>query len=576
MKLGANIPVGQVDKSVRELKTLTELLAARRHQDAPWLVCPTNAARDASAARASFAGIHRSASEFGVALLKSGVPPRSRVVMIADNGPEFFWAFFGALLANMVPVPVHTPFLVSDIGEYAERVKHVIEESSARLVVLGTAYERLAPLLPLAHAFAELVDIARSGMRCQRLPIEEVSPDSVAFIQYSSGSTRRPRGVELTHGAVLENVRAIGAHVGAHSAASWLPMFHDMGLGAMLHTLHYGTRFVLMRPTQFLREPASWLWAMSRFGATITAAPSFAYALCASAAKVPDDALRGLDLKVWRVALNGSEMVHCETLEAFCRRFARFGFAAEAMMPVYGLAENVLACTFPPLGRAPRVDQVDRAALEGRGLAEPASVNPRRIASVGRPLPGQEVRVVDSAERAIGERTVGHIQIRGSSVMRAYCARPDETRAAFTPDRWLRTGDLGYLADGELFIVGREKEVIKRAGAKYDAADMQSVVGEVEGVKAGGVSVFGLESAQSGREQVIVVAESQNRHPEPEVLRRAIERAVVRVYSLTPDDVVIVKRGTLPKTSSGKLRNDVCRRRYLGGILNRVGGASST
>jgi acyl-CoA synthetase (AMP-forming)/AMP-acid ligase II len=329
-----------------------------------------------------------------------------------------------------------------------------------------------------------------------------------------------------------------------------------MGLiGGLLMPLYCGNPLVLLSPQAFLLDPKRWLWAIHRHRATISTAPNFAYQLIA--ARVDDAELTGLDLSCWRLALNGAEPVLGATMDTFSKRLAPHGFDARALTPVYGLAEVALGAVFPVLGRGPRLDVVDAEALATEHVAVPAAAG-SSFASVGQPLPGFAVRVVDSAGQPLGERIVGEIQLQGPSVMVGYLHRPDATTGAMA-DGWLRTGDLGYMADGELFIVGRHKDLIVKGGRNYAPQDLEHAAEQVAGVRKGCVIAFGAADEALGTEAVVLVAESREPESAHAALGKAIAQRVAEAVGLHPDHVAIVPPGTVPKTSSGKLQRSRCK-----------------
>jgi len=398
------------------------------------------------------------------------------------------------------------------------------------------------------------------------------SAGATALIQYTSGSTGQPKGVLLTHANLLANIRAMGEAAQASSRdvfASWLPLYHDMGLiGAWLGSLYYGMRLVLMPPQRFLGRPARWLWAIHRYRATLSAGPNFAYEILA--AKVPDDEFEGLDLSSWRLAFNGAEPVRAATLERFARRFARHGFDARALAPVYGLAECGLGLTFPPLGRAPRIDRIDPAVLARSAKAHPLAVDAAgamSVVSCGRPLRAHQVRVVDALGGEAAERVEGRIEFRGPSATSGYLNNSEAT-AKLVRKGWLDTGDVGYIAEGELYVTSRIKDLIIRGGQHIHPYDLEESVGALSGVRKGCVAVFGATDRASGTERVVVVVET---HPLEGEARAALRRSIAELahaqLGVPADDIVLVGERVVLKTSSGKIRRAACRELYERGLL---------
>ena len=378
----------------------------------------------------------------------------------------------------------------------------------------------------------------------------------------------------LSHANLLANVRAMWGASRISSAdtfVSWLPLYHDMGLiGACIGSLFVGYRLVLMSPLEFLSKPSRWLWAIHDHRATVSAAPNFAYELCVN--KLGDADLDGLDLSSWRLAFNGAEPVSTDTIERFASRFARYGFRRESMFTVFGLAEGVLGVTFPPVGRGPLIDCVDRDALMRDGIAKPARAgdpNALRFVSCGVPLPGHEVRVVDGAHE-LPERVQGRVQFRGPSATRGYYKNPSANTDLFADD-WLNTGDLGYFAAGELYLTGREKDLIVRRGVNIHPAELEAAVAELPGVRKGGVAVFPATDPRTGSERLVVLAETRVTDAgERDQIVAAITRLAADRIGTPPDDVVLTPPRSVLKTSSGKIRRTMSRELYEQGALGRT------
>jgi 1-acyl-sn-glycerol-3-phosphate acyltransferase len=349
---------------------------------------------------------------------------------------------------------------------------------------------------------------------------------------------------------------------------SWLPLYHDMGLiGAWLGSLYFAAPLVVMSPLTFLVRPEQWLWAIHRHRATLSASPNFGFGLCLH--KIDDKAVTGLDLSSLRMVANGSEAVLPDTIRQFSARFAKYGFRREAMAPVYGLAENGVGLAFPPLGCAPIIDRVDRAALTQQARAVPAAPDdPTALEFVacGRPLPGHEIRIIGPTGE-LGEREEGQLQFRGPSATSGYFDNPAKNLELFDGN-WLNSGDLAYIAGGDVYITGRSKDVIIRAGRHIYPEEIESAAGDVPGVRKGCVVVFGARDPRRGTERVVVLAET--RETEPAVwaqLRKQIEEAAAPLLDAPPDEIVLAPPRTIPKTSSGKLRRASARQLFEHGEL---------
>ena len=522
---------------------------ARAEPDRPQVILR---AEDGSEQAITYGELARRAAAVAADLGRLGVGAGDRVALMLPTGADFFYCFLGIQLAQAIPVPIYPPFRADRMEEYATRQAGILRDAEVVLLITTGRGETLGKLLrPLVPSLVEVADAAQLRRRPAPWPLVPRGGERPALIQYTSGSTGDPKGVLLTHANLLANVRAIGEALQfgpGDIGVSWSPLYHDMGLiGAWMAPLYFGFPIVILSPLAFLSRPERWLWAMHTHRATMSVGPNFGYELCAR--KIPDEALEGLDLSAWRAALNGSEPVRPETIERFCRRFGPYGFRPEAMLPVYGLAECSVGLATPPVGRGVRLD--------------------RGVVSVGQALPGHEIRIVDDGGGAVEERVEGRIQFRGPSAMQGYFRRPDAT-AAITFDGWLDTGDLGYCAGGELYITGRRKDVILKAGRNLHPQDIEAAAAEVEGVRRGCVAAFGAPDRTQGTERLVVAAETRE-HDEAarERMRAAILGRLLDTIGVPADGVVFLDPGTLPKTSSGKLRRAECRRAYEQGRLGK-------
>jgi len=513
------------------------------------------------------------ASAIAAGLVERRLEVGERVALMLRTEAAFFEAFFGVLLAGGVPVPIYPPLRPDQIEDYARRQIGILGNAEARWLVTFPEAQRVAGLL--RSRLANLKQVVTTDVLCLAgAPppgVRAVASDP-ALIQYTSGSTGEPKGVILTHANLLANIRGIAAAIelGPHDVGvSWLPLYHDMGLiGTWLTALHFGVPIAILSPLAFLSRPARWLWTLHAHGGTVSPAPNFAFELCVR--RIDDREIEGLDLSRWRLALNGSEPVSSDTIDRFTRRFAQHGFRPEAMCPVYGLAESSVALTTSPMGRGPRVDRIARESFQARREAAPAAAddpNPLRFVACGRPIPAHEVRIVDAAGRALPDRIEGRIEFRGPSVTAGYFRRPEATRQAMHDD-WMDSGDLGYFADGELFVTGRRKDMIIKAGRNLYPQEVEEVVGEIADVRKGCVAAFGVPDPEAGTERFVVVAETRvEEGPRHEVLRSAVVERVVATLGVPPDVVVIAPPRTVRKTSSGKIRRSATRDAFLAGTL---------
>jgi 1-acyl-sn-glycerol-3-phosphate acyltransferase len=515
----------------------------------------------------SVGALRRKARHAAGRLRQRQVAPGDRVAIMLPTGEDFFIAFFAALYAGAVPVPIYPPVRAAQLEDHLRRQAGVLGHAGATVLIAPQEMRPAATLLrSLVESIAAVITVPallETGDDAGELPEQGAE---LALLQYTSGSTGAPKGVALTHANLLANIRAMGAVMEASSAdtfVSWLPLYHDMGLiGAWLGSLYYGAKLVVMPPQSFLVRPERWLWAIHRHRGTLSAAPNFAFELCLG--RIEDSAIAGLDLSPLRMVANGAEPVSAATIARFEARFGRYGFRGDAMAPVYGLAENAVGLAFPPPGRAPIVDRISRSALTRSGRAEPASAAEPAVELVacGRPLPGHEIRVVDDTGREPGERYEGRLQFRGPSATRGYFRDEKKTRELFS-DHWLESGDLAYVANGDVFITGRSKDIVIRAGRHIYPSEIEEAVGQVEGVRKGGVAAFGTVDARTGTERLVVLAETRVFDEAPRAaLRARIVAATNDILEAPPDEVVLVPPRTVPKTSSGKLRRATARQLY--------------
>ena len=531
----------------------------------------------------TYAWLWRRAVAVAGALRARGIGRRDTVTIMLRTEAAFFPAFFGTLLAGAIPVPIYPPFRADRIAEYAKRQVGILSNAGTRLMITFAEVERLAvvlrgqiPTLTTVTTLDDLAPAADEGGPLPPRPPVWLTAEDPALIQYTSGSTGQPKGVLLTHGNLLANIRAIGAGLDIRPedvAVSWLPLYHDMGLiGAWLGMLYFGIPVTILSPLAFLSRPARWLWAMHAHRATLAVAPNFAFDLCVN--KITDEEIEGLDLSSLRVMLNGSEAVLPETLTRFAGRFGAAGFDPHAMRPVYGLAECSVGLTFTPRRDPTRVDRVDRRFQE-TGRAMPSTDRDAlAFVSCGGALPGHEIRIVNQAGATVADRTEGRVQFRGPSMMAGYYRNQAATQAVTTPDGWLDTGDLGYVADEELFLTGRRKDVVIKGGRNIYPHEAEAVVAAIDGVRKGCIAVFGVADTALGTERLVVVAETRETDPAVrDRLQRRILETVSDALGVPPDTVVLARPGAVLKTSSGKVRRAATRDAYRAGTLDRGHGS---
>ena len=566
---------GTVEPAPARTRTLLEVLDwhVQQHADRRHILFYPG---DGEPEEMTFGDLDRRSRAVSAGLRALSLQPRQTVGIMLPSGLDYFAAFFGVQRAGGIPVPLYPPARKSQIEDHLRRQAGILKTAESVLLITFPEVLTLARLLraqvPTVQRLTTVADL--SSLATTEAGYPPVGADDVAFLQFTSGSTGNPKGVTLTHANLLANLRAIGPAVEMSPAdvvVSWLPLYHDMGLiGSWMGSLYYATPLILMSPLTFLARPARWLQAIHRHRGTLSPAPNFAYELCV--ARIADDEIAGLDLSSWRYAMNGAEPVSPEAMRRFSERFAAYGFNPKALAPVYGLAENSLALAFTPLGRGPRIDAVERDRFQRTGKAVPAdqaapAEDALRFVSCGVPVPGHEIRVVDEAEREVGERQEGRIEFRGPSATSGYWRNPEATAALIRGD-WLDSGDRGYIAEGEVHITGRDKDIIIRAGRNLYPQELEEAVGEIPGVRKGCVAVFGAADRATGTERLVVLAETRERDEAArEALREAIQGRAVDLLGAPADDVVLAPPHAVPKTSSGKIRRAASRELYEQGRI---------
>ncbi|MBI2169193.1 MAG: AMP-binding protein [Actinobacteria bacterium] len=533
--------------------------------------------------RVEWGRLHEEARGVAAGLQARGVGPGDHVALLAGTSRALVTAIEAVWWCGATVVVLPLPMRLGSVEEFVDGTRRRIRRADTSLLVADPALLEFWSPAPRSGGrsgpgphdppIALLGELGGHEHAYER-PADD--PESLAILQFTSGSTADPKGVMLPHRCVTANLDGIAAAAELDPehdvVVSWLPLYHDMGLiGTLTLPMTTGTDLVLAAPQDFLASPRRWMEWMSAFGGTATAGPNFSYALAARGLRRLD----GLDLSRWRLALNGAEPVDPLAVEAFCAAGLRHGLDPSAAYPAFGMAEATLAVTFPEPGSGLAIDRVDRHALEHAGEAvvtgadDPAKV--RDLALLGSPVQGLEVRIVDPASGCeLGERLVGELEIRGTSVTPGYYRDEAATAAAFH-DGWLRTGDLGYLADGQLAVCGRLKDLIIVGGRNVFPEDAERAAAAVEEVRDGNVIAFGTEGRRG--EGLVVVAETRLDpvdEPGLAAVRGAVAQRVKDAVGLPAREIVLVRPGTLPKTSSGKLQRSLCRDRYRTQALEPV------
>ncbi len=526
---------------------------------------------DAEESHHSYREIYGRARHAAGAFAQRGVKRGDRVLIVLPTCLEFVVTFFAIERVGAIPVPSYPPAALEKVETALERLAHIGNHSGTTWIVTNRK------LLPLLGELAFSVKSVRHLLAVESL-LEGDAPqattvtttaDDAAFIQYTSGSTGNPKGVLLSHRNITSNIHAIGQATRINRkdvVVSWLPLYHDMGLiGALLFSVYWRVPFVLMSPMTFLMRPSRWLWAIHRHRGTLSPAPNFAYGLCVKRVRASDR--EGLDLSSWRYALNGAEPVNLRTVRDFLETFAPHGFKPESLLPVYGLAESSLAVTAPPPGELLKHEVVNRDQLAAGNVRHAKGLGSTAVVCVGKPVPGHEVLIVDADGKQVKPGVVGHIVVRGPSVMKGYYKDKDATSKVIRGG-WLWTGDLGYQTEDGLYVTGRAKDMIKVRGRNYYAEDVERVAERVPGVRGGAVVAFGVYDEDKAIEQSVIVCESRLEDVnERKQLAEKVTEAVAMHCGMPVEEVVLVPPGTIPKTSSGKRQRALTRQRYLDDAL---------
>lgn len=521
----------------------------------------------------SFAEIGEQSQRRAADLHARGLKKGDRLAIVVPEPDEFVLSFLGAVMGGIVPVPIYPQLSFKNVESYHDTVTHIANASGASML-LTTASTKpyVDPVLSRAPSMKSIVTVDEIGADDNGTIDVAIEPEDLAFLQFTSGSTSRPKGVMVTHRNLAWNSESFMIHglqkdSSFDKGVSWLPLFHDMGLiGFVIGPLFTNIPVVFIPTASFVRNPRIWLDKIHQHRGTITYAPNFAFALVTKRVKEKDVA--DLDLSCLRRAGCGAEPIQAKTLREFADKLKGAKFDPRAFLPSYGMAEATLAITFVPAFSGVRSDTVDKTGLES-GKATPAA-DGQELVNCGHAFPDHEVAIVDEHGGRLADRQVGQIVARGPSVASGYHQEPELTAEAFKtgPDGriWLYTGDLGYMVDGEVFICGRLKDLIIVRGRNFYPSDIEWVVSELPGIRRGNVVAFSAEIG--GEEQLVVTAEGVS--TEAETLRTAVAKRIVADFALTPHEVVIVPQGTLPRTSSGKPQRRKTMQMYLDGTLTRA------
>ena len=503
-------------------------------------------------------------------LIAAGVAKGDRVALVAETGPEFAALFCGAIYAGAWPVPLPLPTTFGGKENYIEQLAVQLSSADPKMLLYPAEIAEMAGAAAARQGCEGIDWESLAAREVVESELPEAQPDDICYLQYSSGSTRFPTGVAVTHRALLHNLygHAETMHLGeGDRGVSWLPFYHDMGLvGCFLSLIANQMSVDYLKTEHFARRPLAWLDMISRNkGATLSYSPTFGYDICARRISSQSNVAERFDLSRWRLAGNGADMIRPDVMQSFVNAFADAGFKASAFTPSYGLAEATLAVTVMPPGEGIRVELVEEERLSGtnRDLSRPARY--RAIVNCGRPLPDMDVEIRGEDGRPRKDHQIGKVFCRGPSVMHSYF-RNEEATAECLVDGWLDTGDMGYTADGYLFIVGRAKDMIIINGKNHWPQDIEWAVEQLPGFNHGDIAAFAIEM-ESGEEAPAVLVHCRVSDPEERVRLRDTIRDKVRSITGMNCVVELVPPRTLPRTSSGKLSRAKAKRLYLSGEI---------
>jgi acyl-CoA synthetase (AMP-forming)/AMP-acid ligase II len=588
-RLQESFGIAAQTRSQPEWRSFVELLrhrATAQPEQVAYLFLRERAVEDQNFHRISYASLDQQARAIAAALQAAGCLPGQKVLLLHQPGADFVTAFYGCLFAGAVAVTTY----LGHRGRLKHGLPKIVEllKDAQSNFVLTTA--------DAAPVFRAAWDEVVGGDQPQVIPTDNISPanadgwhpsaihrETVALLQYTSGSTSRPRGVIITHGNLLHNSGLIQRGFGADTSSvgiSWLPPYHDMGLiGGILQPVFVGFPVTIIPPFAFLQQPLCWLQTITKTRATITGGPNFAYELCLR--KVTPEQRSTLDLSSWKVAFNGAEPIHADTMKRFSAVFASCGFNRKAFYPCYGLAEATLFVTGGQAMAGPKVLHLDRTALERDTavLAKSNSKDAKPVVGCGETAPDQKVVVVDPESRCVcPEKRVGEVWISGPSVSSGYWNRPDETFktfGAYCADTgagpFSRTGDLGFFHQGELFITGRLKDIVIINGRNLYPHDLEiTAQASHPGLQPGSGAIFSVE--YDGQERLVIAQEVQREalRTDPQQMVSAIRQAVVRDFDVQAYAIALLKPGQVPKTSSGKIRRALCKSALMSRSLETV------
>jgi len=518
----------------------------------------------------TYAELRRDAIDTAFRLIAAGVKPRDRIALIAETGPEFAALFYGAVYAGAWPVPLPLPTSFGAKESYIDQIRVQLTSSDPKLLFFPPELEGMAGQAAQLNGVEGINWTAFAAQPAAIVELPESAPEDIAYLQYSSGSTRFPHGVVITHRALMNNLAAHGHGmnlVDSDRCISWLPWYHDMGLvGCFLSPMANTLSVDYLKTEDFARRPLAWLDMITRNpGTTVSYSPTFGYDICARRISSQTKASDRFDLSRWRLAGNGADMIRPDVMQDFVDAFEEGGFNARAFLPSYGLAEATLAVSIMPPGEGIRVELVEETQLSGKSATEGRPQRYRAIVNCGKPVRDMKVEIREEDGTPLPEGAIGKVWCTGPSLMSGYF-RDQEATDACMADGWLDTGDMGYLSDGYVFIVGRAKDMIIINGKNHWPQDIEWAVEQLPGFKAGDIAAFAITTPGGEETPAVLVQCRTSDDVERQRLRETIRE---RVKSVTGMNCVIelVPPRTLPRTSSGKLSRAKARNLYLAGEI---------
>jgi fatty-acyl-CoA synthase len=518
----------------------------------------------------TFAELRRDALDAAQRLIARGIKPGARVALLAETGADFAAAFFGAIYAGIWPVPLPLPTSFGGKDAYIDQLVVQLASSDPELLLYPQELDAMAQAAARTRRIGAVSYEALAEETAGDQPLPPPDADAIAYLQYSSGSTRFPHGVAITHRALMSNLAAhsIGMKVQeGDRCISWLPWYHDMGLvGCLLSPVANQVSTDYLKTEDFARRPLAWLDLISRNpGTSLSYSPTFGYDICARRMSSQTRASDRFDLSRWRVAGNGADMIRPDVMQAFVDAFADAGFDARAFLPSYGLAEATLAVSIMPPGEGIVVELVEETELSGGSATLGRPQRYRAVVNCGVPAREMEIQIRDEDGNALPERAIGKVWCRGPSVMVGYF-RDQEATDACLVDGWLDTGDMGYMSGGYIYIVGRAKDMIIINGKNHWPQDIEWAVEQLPGFKAGDIAAFAI-TTPGGEETPAVLVQCRTTDPQERARLRDDIREKVRAITGMNCVVELVPPKTLPRTSSGKLSRSKARNLYLAGEM---------